>query len=237
MTDPRIELAAKLREYRIQADMLITEAAEKMKVPPHVLASWEEGKGLPEDVDQVLKLGWLYTGQNEKSPELWDLLVDAQKAARADAVAGRFEVMGQGARGDEPASNEPLVFLCHSSGDKDLVRPLYGKLVDENVRCWFDEVHLLPGQNWQYEITRAIKRSKFVLACLSQKSVTKTGYVQKELKKALDVADEQPEGVAFLIPVRLEECEIPDRLSEWQWVDLFEDSGYDRLLRVLKSPP
>ena len=49
----------------------------------------------------------------------------------------------------------------------------------------------------------------------------------------LDVADEQPEGVAFLIPVRLEECEIPERLKRWQWVDLFDDDGYTRLLRGL----
>ena len=37
--------------------------------------------------------------------------------------------------------------------------------------------------------------------------------IQKELRKALDVADEQPEGSIYLIPVRLELCEFPDRLS------------------------
>jgi hypothetical protein len=54
-------------------------------------------------------------------------------------------------------------------------------------------------------------------------------------RKALDVACEQPEGVAFLIPVRLEECEIPERLNRWQWVDLFSHSGDKKLLRVLRS--
>ena len=133
------------------------------------------------------------------------------------------------------ASTGPLVFLCHSSGDKERVRELYRRLSDDNIRCWFDEEDLLPGQNWEYEIARAIRRSRFVLACVSRSSVTKTGYVQKELKKAIDLADEQPEGVAYLIPVRLEECEIPDRLSQWQWVDLFKDNGYERLIRGLKA--
>jgi hypothetical protein len=70
---------------------------------------------------------------------------------------------------------------------------------------------------------------------VSKASVTKAGYVQKELRKALDVADEQPEGVAYLIPVRLEECEVPERLSQWQWVDLFKTDGYERLLRGLRA--
>src|SRR6185295_7997083 len=125
-------------------------------------------------------------------------------------------------------------FLCHSSGDKERVRDLYSKLTGDGVKCWFDEEDLLPGQDWDYEITRAIRRSKFVLACLSNSSVTKSGYVQKELKKALDVADEQPESVAYIIPVRLEDCEVTQRLERWHWVDLYRENGYPRLLRTLR---
>jgi hypothetical protein len=134
-------------------------------------------------------------------------------------------------------SNTPMVFLCHSSGDKERVRALYRHLKADSIRCWFDEVDLLPGQKWRYEIERAIRHSRFVLACLSRASITKAGFVQKELKTALDVADEQPEGSTFLIPVRFEECEIPGRLSDLQWVNLFEDGGYERLLQALGAQP
>ena len=130
-------------------------------------------------------------------------------------------------------STIPLVFLCHSKGDKERIRELYNRLQDDGIRCWFDEEDLLPGQDWDYEINKAIRGSRYVVACLSKASINKAGYIQKELRKALDVADEQPEGVAFLIPVRLEECEIPERLRRWQWVDLFKERGYERLLRVL----
>jgi formylglycine-generating enzyme required for sulfatase activity len=51
----------------------------------------------------------------------------------------------------------------------------------------------------------------------------------------LDVADEQPEGAIFLIPARLEQCEVPDRLSRWQWVNLYEAKGYERLMRALRT--
>jgi hypothetical protein len=52
----------------------------------------------------------------------------------------------------------------------------------------------------------------------------------------LDKALEIPEGRVFLVPVRLEECEIPYRLRDIQWVDLYEpniEKGIVRLLRTL----
>ena len=139
--------------------------------------------------------------------------------------------------GDKPVHFESAsrAFLCHSSGDKELVRQLYRRLQSDGVPCWFDEEDLLPGQDWEYEIGKAIRASRFILACLSQASVSKTGYVQKELARALDVAQEQQEGAIFLIPVRLEDCEIPQRLRRWQWVDLFSgEPAYARLLQVLR---
>jgi formylglycine-generating enzyme required for sulfatase activity len=127
------------------------------------------------------------------------------------------------------------VFLCHASGDKPAVRALYQRLCAEGIDAWLDEEKLLPGQDWQLEIPKAVRDSDVVIVCLSRGSITKAGYVQKEIKFALDVADEQPEGAIFLIPARLEECQVPDRLNRWQWVSLFEERGYDRLMRALQS--
>jgi hypothetical protein len=74
-----------------------------------------------------------------------------------------------------------------------------------------------------------------VVVCLSQGSVNKEGYVQKEIKYALDVADEKPEGTMFIIPAKLEEDVIvPDRLKQWQWANLCREDGYEKLVRVLR---
>ncbi|ADB73515.1 toll/interleukin-1 receptor domain-containing protein [Geodermatophilus obscurus] len=132
-----------------------------------------------------------------------------------------------------PARDYGKAFLCHSSGDKERVRDLYLRLRGDGVPCWFDEEELLPGQDWESEIRKAIRTCQYVLACLSQASITKTGYVQKELKYALDVADEQPPNSIFLIPVRLEPCEVPDRLKKFHWADLYNPNGYQRLLKSL----
>lgn len=126
------------------------------------------------------------------------------------------------------------VFLCHSSDDKRFVRDLYSKLRGENVDPWLDEKKLIPGQDWQLEIQKAVRSSDIVLVCLSAGAINRKGYIHREIKYALDIADEQPEGTIFLIPLRLEECEIPERLRRWHWVNYFDGDGYDRLLLALK---
>jgi outer membrane protein assembly factor BamD (BamD/ComL family) len=134
----------------------------------------------------------------------------------------------------EEANRQLKVFLCHASGDKPPVRELYKRLLAEGVDAWLDQEKLLPGQDWGVEIPRAVRDSDVVVICLSNSSITKEGYVQKEIRTALDAADEKPEGTIFLIPARLEDCTVPERLDRWQWVDLFEENGFMRLLRSLK---
>jgi TIR domain len=68
----------------------------------------------------------------------------------------------------------PLVFLCHSSNDKEQVRKLYHRLVADGIRCWFDEEDILPGQNWDLEIRKAMQASRWVVAFLTRGSMTKT---------------------------------------------------------------
>ena len=137
-------------------------------------------------------------------------------------------------------TDRPLrVFLCHSSNDKPAVRELYQKLCAEVwIQPWLDEEELYPGQDWDLEIQKAIKETDAIIVCISKSSTTKEGYVQKEIKKALDYSDEKLEGAVFIIPVRLEECKPPERLSKWQYADYFEgqrERGIQRLLVSLSK--
>jgi DNA segregation ATPase FtsK/SpoIIIE-like protein len=136
--------------------------------------------------------------------------------------------------------DRPLrVFLCHSSNDKPAVRELYQKLRAEPwIQPWLDEEELYPGQDWNMEIEKAIEATDVIIVCLSKNSITKEGYVQKEIKTALDYADYKPEGTLFIIPIRLEECEPPRSLSRWQYTDYFEDQhehAFERLIVSLKK--
>jgi len=132
--------------------------------------------------------------------------------------------------------HRPLnVFLCHGKEDKETVKSLYRHLRAAGLQPWMDDVDLGPGDEWDSAIRKAIKAADVVLACMSSTSVSKTGYVQKEIRFALDRADEQPEGAVFIMPVRLDPCTMPERLSKYQWVDLFKRREKQRLVNALRD--
>lgn len=130
------------------------------------------------------------------------------------------------------------VFLCHSSEDKTLVRSLYWRLRNEqNVDPWIDEEKIIPGQDFDLEIKKTMRESDIVIICLSKESIKKEGYVNKEMKFAINISDEKPEGTIFLIPLKLEkidEFEIPERLRHLHWVNYYDKTGYNELINSLK---
>ncbi len=175
-----------------------------------------------------------YVRQDRRDKVSWD----HEKATFFTEPSRREEIDDRlliGAIADSPSMRALRVFLCHSSNDKPIVRALYRRLSAENIDPWLDEEKLLPGQEWNQEISKAVRTSDVVIVCLSRGSIGKAGYVQKEIKYALDVADEQPEGTIFLIPLKLEACEVPERLRRWEWVNYFEENGYKRLMNALRA--
>ena len=129
------------------------------------------------------------------------------------------------------------VFLCHSSQDKLVVRWFYQQLSQERwIDPWLDEEKLLPGMDWKLAIETAVEAAGAVLVFISRNSVTKEGYVQRELTYILDMALEKPEGTIFVIPVRLDDCELPRRLRSLHYVDCFPAEQQERAIqRIIKS--
>jgi formylglycine-generating enzyme required for sulfatase activity len=137
----------------------------------------------------------------------------------------------------EKATRKLRVFLCHSSNDKPVVREVYKKLASEDwIDPWLDEEKILYGQEWDLEIERAVEASDAVIVFLSTGSITKEGYIQRELRFVLDIAQDKPESAIFIIPLRLDDCTPPRRLRAWQWGDYFpEEEREEKYQRLLKS--
>lgn len=115
---------------------------------------------------------------------------------------------------------------------------LKGFMTTSKTHAWVqDKISLLPGQDWENEIRKAIKNSQYFIALLSQISVSKRGFVQSEFRFALDVVKLIPEGNIFVIPARLNDCEIRyEELKKYQYVDMFPEwnNGFEKILRTMK---
>ena len=126
------------------------------------------------------------------------------------------------------------VFLCHAVENKPIVQGLFNRLQDSGFDPWVDNESLLIGSDWDLEIQKAMRSSDAVIVCLSKISIKKEGYVQKEIKYAQEILLEKPEGTIFLLPVQLEDCDIPFGLRDIHWGKYFEPDGYEKIVKALK---
>lgn len=129
-------------------------------------------------------------------------------------------------------NEEPLVFLSYASQDRERVLPFYDHLKSSGLNVWMDKHSLIGGQNWDVEIKKALQRATIIVTFLSEKSVNKRGYVQRELKIALDQAETKLEDDIYLIPLLLDEgVTIPEQLAH---IHAISGSPEDRL-RALRD--
>jgi WD40 repeat protein len=143
-------------------------------------------------------------------------------------------------------------FISYVREDARRVDVLQRILEAAGIKVWRDTADLWPGQDWRAEIRRAIGQDTLVfVACFSQAGLARDrSYQNAELALAIEeLRYRRPEN-PWLIPVRFDDCEIPDwdigggrTLTSLQTADLFGDQ-YDRnsqrliqaIARILKAP-
>jgi len=124
------------------------------------------------------------------------------------------------------------VFISYAKEDVAAARNIYEYINQETeFSAWLDEEFLLPGMDWESEIMQAMQAAELIILIISTNSLSKTGFVQKEMKKALDRTDYLPSNRIFIIPIKINECSINDpKLSKIQHIDFYKDQNKGRLL-------
>ena len=128
------------------------------------------------------------------------------------------------------------IFLSYAHEDIGMAKRIYQDLNNYGLNIWFDTESLEVGQIWENAILDAIEESDYFIAVLSSNSITKKGYVQKELKTALNVVDLLPEDKIYILPVRIDNCSVKNRqLKKHHCINIFPESEYQNgLQRILQ---
>jgi len=125
------------------------------------------------------------------------------------------------------------VFISHAKEDISFAEQLYDYLSEKGYDPWLDKRKLKVGANWDYEIKKALKESTFVIILLSSTSVKKRGYVQKEFKYALDYSENKLIDDIYIIPILLDKCQVPEQLSQFQWIEVDNVNFKENILESL----
>jgi hypothetical protein len=102
----------------------------------------------------------------------------------------------------------PQIFVSYARPDLPVAKSIAVMLRDAGFRPWLDKESFLGGQDGHLEIKKAIRGSHLFLVCLSSKAVDRKGFFHAETKLALEEVEKLPEGMVYMMPIRLDECSI-----------------------------
>jgi len=121
------------------------------------------------------------------------------------------------------------VFISYAREDFNFAKEIYEHLELNNFKPWMDKMKLLVGQKWENQIMNELILSDFILILLSKTSVAKRGFVQREFKYALKYAEEKLNSDIYILPIKLDECEVPSELAIFNWAE-FSDIDANKLI-------
>ena len=157
-----------------------------------------------------------------------------------EELAGPGEQTGAAVQLPAPPPPEkvegPKVFICHASEDKAFAANLYRKLEAGGVAPWLDKEKLRGGGEWDEQIKRTINREIDYFLVLQSKALQSKsiGYVNKEIFEARERQKSFRFGTRFIIPVRIEDCNVLEELDFLQTIDLDSEEKTDELIKIIK---
>jgi uncharacterized protein YjbI with pentapeptide repeats len=135
--------------------------------------------------------------------------------------------------------NAMNIFISYAREDAISANRLYEDLLGiRDVTPWLDSKRLLPGARWKQEIMQALDTCELCIVLLSKNSVSKAGFIQKEIVEALEKLKTFPPDRIYIIPARLDDCHPQHlELNDLQWVDMFPDweTGFSLISKTVLS--
>ena len=127
------------------------------------------------------------------------------------------------------------IFISYASPDREKVLPFFDWLEKRGFNVWIDCRRLKPGQNWDFEIKLALDKATFVLMFLSKLSYDRRGYLQRELKLALDKLSEKLIDDIYIVPVILDnDVQIPEQLKGIQYISASDSQCLELIADALQ---
>ena len=117
--------------------------------------------------------------------------------------------------------NSDCFFLSYSRSDERIALKLAKDLRASGVAMWVDQLDIRPSEHWDRAIERAVSSCRGLVVIISPRSVASDN-VADEISFAIDSGKS-------VLPVMIERCSLPLRLTRMQVVDA--TGNYDRALK------
>jgi hypothetical protein len=132
----------------------------------------------------------------------------------------------------------PQVFLAYAREDSEKVKIIHDQLKRRGFNPTFDTEGFPLDQDLTQETLRVLEDFELIIAFFSTFSVSEQGIVERQFN--IDVEEfltKMPSNKAFVFPVRLDDCKMPEMLLERKlhYLDAFKEGEFDKLLKAIVS--
>jgi internalin A len=136
---------------------------------------------------------------------------------------------------DEP--EEERIFISYAHADREEVLKIHQAIKQAGYDPWIDKYDIAVGEKWERAIEKAVKNCTLFVACISNNSFDRRGWIQREINYALEQLPALLPDDIFIIPLRLEDTKktLPERLESLQALNYFEPDGSERLLKAIEE--
>lgn len=122
------------------------------------------------------------------------------------------------------------VFFSYDHDDAAWAQKLAGALRDRGLRVWIDSGEIRAAERWAEEIEEGLRASR-VYAMIVTRRALSSRWVRDEYYVALAIGN--TDGVPLIVPVLVEDVELPGFLSIRQWVDFRTPERFDLVVKHL----
>jgi len=119
-----------------------------------------------------------------------------------------------------------MIFISYAREDSERADKIFSLLNKPGQPVFYDKESIIPGTDWRMETEEKLNKCSLIIILCSKNSINKEGFVQKEIRMALDRAEFMPDGRIFIIPIRFDGIDVPTKLAKYHWIEINRESDY-----------
>lgn len=126
------------------------------------------------------------------------------------------------------------IFISYAREDLAVANRIFQNLEKNGYSPWLDTEKILAGEEWWDTVIKPnLKRANFALVIISETSINKRGVFQRELRQIMRKAEDTLISDIYLIPIKIDDCVMPEQLEKFQWLDYRTDQDLRQLKKSL----
>jgi tetratricopeptide (TPR) repeat protein len=137
--------------------------------------------------------------------------------------------MGNQQRNEPRAFRVALIYMVEER-TQGKIAELYEQLQACGIEVFLFSKDMPAVESHEAEMHRQITNADSVIICYSDHFEKGKGYRHQEVRIALKEQKLRPPGNAYLLPIRLDDCQIPDYLSEPRMLNYFHRDHFEGIV-------